>query len=104
MFPLLQALLGLLLVLYSSDVIAVFKGGSVTEHTCNSNTNLMENKQECFKRRLGWGFQSGCGNMKSMVLLRKLPRQLEEFSFSLTRFCRTQRVIFPNKDNLLILT
>lgn len=27
MFPLLQALLGLLLVLYSSDVIAVFKGG-----------------------------------------------------------------------------
>lgn len=45
--------------------------------------NLTENKQECFKWRLGWGFQSGCGNMKSMVLLQKLPRQLEEFSLSL---------------------
>lgn len=32
MFPLLQALLGLLFVLYSSDLIAVFKGVSHRTH------------------------------------------------------------------------
>ena len=71
MLPLLQASLGHLFVVYSSDVTAGFKRVSHRVPVPWYHTNPTEGNSGCVKRSPGWVVQRRWGSVKSVVLLRK---------------------------------